>query len=79
MPLCPLSSSQPPGERAYRGLAVECAPVLSRNYDLNERIVLQMERVLHRPLTTEERRLLLLASEAVDVWPPDSLPDETAA
>ncbi len=78
-PLCPLSSSQPPVERVYRGLAVECAPVLSRDYDLNERVLLKMERLLHRPLTAEERRLLLLASEAVDVCPPDSLPDETAA
>jgi hypothetical protein len=46
-------------------------------YGLNERMLQEMERLLHRPLTPEERRLLLLA-EAADAMPPSLLPDDTA-
>ncbi len=53
--------------------------MLSRDHGVNEHVLVEMERLLHRPLTAEERRLLLLASEAGDVWPADSLPDVTAA
>ncbi len=59
-------------------VVVECASVLPRDYGLNERVLLQMERLLHRPLTVEERRLLLLASEAVDASTGDLLFDEAA-
>ncbi len=50
-----------------------------RDYGLNERVVLEMEQLLHRRLTPEERRLLLLASEVGDPYPTDLATDDSAA